>query len=251
MAFELTVKMGGLCLLLERNDYAGRGLFALMPNSAHHPHMAVFEYNPANNAGNGSGVAPINGHDLDLTGHLAGGNMVGLPVEVAPLSRYAGGAPVDPKWTASGFPAGLLCRVRFDLGHRVVPYGDLADMKVMWNGHYERRYMTGLVRLTFTVAGNSLSVAGFTLTAGSDARMEIGFYNAPDGDFRNPGRDHPEDEEQPHFGNYYALLDGLPNGPLPRTARPHPGPSGFNLGTFLIDPVQCTVGGGCPTSNPC
>ena len=119
MAFELTVKMGGLCLLLERNDYAGRGLFALMPNSAHHPHMAVFEYNPANNAGNGSGVAPINGHDLDLTGHLAGGNMVGLPVEVAPLSRYAGGAPVDPKWTGSSGRRGtasfrqLLCTARW------------------------------------------------------------------------------------------------------------------------------------------
>jgi hypothetical protein len=247
MAFELTVQIGGLCLLLERKETAATGLFVLMPEApAHHSHAAVFVYD----AGNASGHQGINGHDLTVTGLLQNGGIVGLPAEIAPVSHFAGGVPVASKWTESAtLEPGLLSRVKFDLGHQVVPVGRYADMNIDVNNVVQRRNMTGRVELRHIVSDDSITVDDIRLTPDSEGKVFIGFYSAPGGDFHHPGRPHPADEVQPHFASYYALLEGTPTGPLPRTARDHPVPPGFH--TMLIDPVQCSLGGGCPTADPC
>ena len=251
MAFTLDVTFGGLCLFVQRQTAGAEGLFVLMPVAGHHgpdEHIPTLRVKKDNLEHRLSQPLVIK------LGNRQGGQQApSLPMELAAVSAYAGGTPVNVLWL-EGDPkkwgSCLAVRVEMPLESVVTSKGEYAKMAVTYGAPKKthRVDVAGLATVSnIPIREPSITIDGIEIKPDSSGTLHIELLNVPKKDLHTTKRDeHEMCEVMHHFRAYYRLLSSTcvvpPSAPDLIVAeyveeRPH---------TKGVDPYRCTVGFGGP-----
>ena len=265
MGYTLTITVGGLCMLVQREKAGEEGLYILMPETkhGHMQHCPVMITQPGQ-VGADNLLVPLMA-DEDLTGLTEHGASAAEPKRVLEISKY-GAAEVDPT-VFTGHPPKTLARlIRLPLGSTMADVGDTASLQVPDGSTYVTRDFVGTVVVTVKVTKtNELKIAGKTLAPSKPAKpgdpttIEISIIHAPREEWECKKRAVTKNHAAMHVAAYFDLLSagakkpeikfgktdggepGHPTGkPCPTKDEPAPSKCGTNL--LWIDPANCTVG---------
>lgn len=273
----LNITIGGLCMLVQNTNPTG--LWILMPNLADEPtmrHCAMLIVDHDDPTTGGRRLYSLAHQHVDLSSLRAPAGPVsfGPKPNLFEASKYAGNIPVDPAMFAASLPPDLIARIRLPLGLKYETKGDKGNMFVMGFGNVET---VGRVKISFKIRDDvpvTIPVAGTRDTPvlfnpPLAANIDLTFINAPrpQVDFDQRIK-HKGGDRLMHPMSYYALLPGDCG-----TGKDCPEAfSTFDVGDAddpgysycpiepedlppesirFIDPINCSVGLGCPTSDPC
>lgn len=272
---KLTIRLGGLCMLVERTNPPG--LFVLMPSvPAGHghiaPHCPTVLVPQAHTGENHGWRLSFQGQAADHLGDLADPAPGVGPFDwVANVSAYTGGCPVADQWLTAKPPAGpLAARIRLPIGTKPTPVGRRAKMRVPDHaapGQTKQVELYGRAEATITVAepnSGFLEIAGRRLLPDRNGEIVLHFLNVPAIDLENPKQHgHAKGSRAEHAETYYQLLapactaaSGFPpilideevSGDPPPHGGPECPPDGpwreRDFAAKFIDPYNCTMGGG-------
>ncbi len=276
MTFKIKIEFGGLCLLVREEDPAKQlGLHVLMPTmqmmmpGMYHCPMVMFHRE--NTAGSVDCMRSFGGYALDLRSGIAPSPLVPLPSQLLAISSYAK-QRVDDKWLTDA-PAGcLMARLTMPVDTRLKVLGNPGDLKIP--GEPRVRAFYGRVQADFDHADPpaAIQIAGRDVTPGANGIM-LRMVNIPMETLDGKRRASKFGERADHVQAYYHLLKGCCNPPVdgpdifkgeewaadngaggPIYSCPVPlkdfpyYPWTIGDNGHYIDPLNCTVGIGCPES---
>ncbi len=272
MSFKLKIEFGGLCMFVEeKSDPAG--LYVLMPamgmgNDEHCPMVLTYA---ANTPDRQDWLYPFHHGTADLsmlrvTRPGAANRFTGF----LPVSKFANKTPVAAHWLTTAPGGSLAARVRLPLWQSVNPAGNSGAIKLqnaVTPGDCAQYY--GLAELTMELTDpnqTDIHIFGQLLDPRGSGVVKVTVVNVPFGYLKKPGMyRHAADAQLDHLRGYYGLLKGYagtePVLPTPVSCYevgegtpeswPCPDvPQHFTVPTRYIDPLNCTVGFGCPEDDP-
>lgn len=271
MAYKLTINVGGLCMLVQKESEP-KGLYILMPKADHHgpPHCPVMITEAANTPGGKALLIPLK-EDEDLSSLAPQTTSAQKPGSVLEMSQYAKQAVNALCFTAAPLPC-LARKVVLPLGGAMTPRGPLAELMVPSGSGTAKGEFTGIVSVVMDVdiLPDNLPMKCKTLTP-SGGQITIWILNVPRSEWEGGRAGATAGHPANHVNAYYSLLEdncttGKVGPPIlhVKSSDAHPGsgdprcptteipaPTVPNLvGIDFIDPANCTVGYGCETY-PC
>ena len=239
MGYTLTITVGGLCMLVQRQKAGEEGLYILMPETKH-PHMLhcpVMITEAANTPGGKAMLVPLKVNE-DL-GKLAPHASVKAPRpnRVLLMSEYAA-AKVNPDIFTSSPPANLARKIRLPLGSTMVDEGCTADLLVPETvgagaGGFEILPFVGVVVVTVGVTSTEpLTIGGVTLAPsppekpGDPSTLAITILHVPRAEWMCQRTAAKLNETATHIGAYYDLLAAGAKRTVIKHAQVHHGSGG-------------------------
>jgi hypothetical protein len=291
MSIKVNITFGGLCMFVQCLEEERKGLWVLLPdmsstpetNAMNHCAMMVVS-DPA--ATTKHTLHAIAGTDLDLTPNGAAAPVAPLDTKyLFTASKYAGNDGVAADCFESSMPKKLIARFRLPLSTTVGavtgPNGEgVGEVLVEHTGPVKTvgsaiaSFTLNTTSLSIPVKGNGGSPA--VLAASASGSVELLIVNAPRThlDYAQGTRfKHFAGEMLMHTSGYFSLLRSYVTGDMhpevrslynvgdtktPPGARCPIGPEAFSrpagadaLSIAFIEPINCSVGHGCPTDDPC
>ena len=261
MAFTLKIHLGGLSLLVQRMK-TSPGLYVLMAadtmGMGHTPVFGSFT-NPS---------ISIAGQDIDLRSQLTGGATAQALSGALTLTKATSGGLVSKSHLGATLSGLVAARIILPLPSAPPRWFELVGVEARYGATTMPLAMGpvgGRLMLEYQV-NSSVTIMGQSFTGPA----EIVLANLPP-DSPLPGEEpyHAAGEKLAHAGMYRGLLDGGPLNPTfyttedygsPQSAskssmKARPKGASGNLGRVFtpapwVDPVQCTIGTGCPPDEP-
>jgi hypothetical protein len=228
---KLTIEFGGLCLFVQGKQGKNTRLCVLMPSDTMHGHKP--QVSPESTAW--KDLPPQKSYDL--TSYLDGGSQPVVIPKSLRWTKHAGAHVKKDLLDSTKFDHGLLA-ARLYLPYPKsahTPYKGAKVKVVKGDGTETTPFnVVGTVSLDYELK-QPFSVGPLSVTA-SDMTVRIGNFIPGSKDKR-----HEKDEKLKHALHYLPLLSGLQE-TLPYAITTEV----YEPDISFIDPVECTVGTGCP-----